>query len=428
MSVQVEETGPVERRLRIDIPTAEVDAAFDSVYRELARTTRVRGFRPGRAPRSVLERMLGERARAEVVERLVHESLPRAVNEADLAVVGEPRLRPEAEPKQGTPFVYEATVEIRPPIELRKVRGLEIERPVLPEPEEDPIDHYLEELRGSQAQLVAEPEGTLAARGHVAVLDYEGTCDGRPFEGGSGKEVALELGASRAVPGFEEHIEGMSVGTEREFDVEIPETYPGREVAGKQAHFNVRLVELKRKELPDLDDELAKDVSDFDSLEALREDLRAKVTASRDREMARLLRETVAKKLVEENPFPVPPSLVERQLSSRLAQAVGALGREVPVDQVREAVEKWREEWRPQAEDQVRLALLVPDVAKAESIEVTDEDVETALREIAQARNVKVTQLRREYRERGVLDGLRASVLEERVLEFLVAEATVSEV
>jgi trigger factor len=428
MSVQVEETGPVERRLRIDIPTAEVDAAFDSVYRELARTTRVRGFRPGRAPRSVLERMLGERARAEVVERLVHESLPRAVNEADLAVVGEPRLRPEAEPKQGTPFVYEATVEIRPPIELRKVRGLEIERPVLPEPEEDPIDHYLEELRGSQAQLVAEPEGTLAARGHVAVLDYEGTCDGRPFEGGSGKEVALELGASRAVPGFEEHIEGMSVGTEREFDVEIPETYPGREVAGKQAHFNVRLVELKRKELPDLDDELAKDVSDFDSLEALREDLRAKVTASRDREMARLLRETVAKKLVEENPFPVPPSLVERQLSSRLAQAVGALGREVPVDQVREAVEKWREEWRPQAEDQVRLALLVPDVAKAESIEVTDEDVEAALREIAQARNVKVTQLRREYRERGVLDGLRASVLEERVLEFLVAEATVSEV
>jgi trigger factor len=428
MSVQVEETGPVERRLRIDIPTAEVDAAFDSVYRELARTTRVRGFRPGRAPRSVLERMLGERARAEVVERLVHESLPRAVNEADLAVVGEPRLRPEAEPKQGTPFVYEATVEIRPPIELRKVRGLEIERPVLPEPEEDPIDHYLEELRGSQAQLVAEPEGTLAARGHVAVLDYEGTCDGRPFEGGSGKEVALELGASRAVPGFEEHIEGMSVGTEREFDVEIPETYPGREVAGKQAHFNVRLVELKRKELPDLDDELAKDVSDFDSLEALREDLRAKVTASRDREMARLLRETVANKLVEENPFPVPPSLVERQLSSRLAQAVGALGREVPVDQVREAVEKWREEWRPQAEDQVRLALLVPDVAKAESIEVTDEDVEAALREIAQARNVKVTQLRREYRERGVLDGLRASVLEERVLEFLVAEATVSEV
>ena len=145
MSVQVEETGPVERCLRIDVPTAEVDAAFDAVYRALARTTRIRGFRPGRVPRSVLERMVGDRARAAVVERLLEESLPRAIEEADLAVVGEPRLRPESEPKQGSPFVYEATVEIRPPIELRKVRGLEVEKPRLPEPEEDPAERYLQD-------------------------------------------------------------------------------------------------------------------------------------------------------------------------------------------------------------------------------------------------------------------------------------------
>ncbi len=427
MSVQVEETGPVERRLRIDVPTAEVDAAFDAVYRDLARGARIRGFRPGKAPRSVLERMLGGRARAEVLERLVQDSLARAIQEVELDVVAEPRLRPDSEPKEGAPFVYEATVEIRPTIELVKVRGLEVERPTLPEPDEDPVDQYLEELRASQAQLTEEPEGMQAARGHVAVLDFEGSVEGKPFPGGSGKEMALELGSGRTIPGFEDQIEGMVVGTEREFDVEFPADYPSEEVAGKRAHFGVRLLELKRKELPELDDELAKDVSDFDTLDALREDLRSKVAAGRERETGRLLREAVARKLVGENPFPVPPSLVDRQLSSRLAQAVGSLGRDVPTDRVREAVERWREEWRPQAEDQVRLSLLVPEVAGAESIEVSDEDVDEAMKEIAKARNVKLTQLRREYRERGLLEGVRASVLEERVLEFLVAQATVLE-
>jgi trigger factor len=425
MSVEVQETGPVERRLRVEIPTADVDAAFDQAYQKLGRSTRVRGFRQGHVPRSVLERTVGDRAREEVLERLVQQSLPQAIEEASLSILGEPRLRPDAELKPGSPFVYEASVEIRPTIELKRIRGLEIERPEVPEPEEDPVDHYLEGLRSTHGQLLEEAEGVVAARGHLAVIDYEGTCDGRPFEGASGQEAVVRLGSGSAVPGFEEGIEGMAVGEERIYELEIPEDYQAREVAGKRAHFRVRLNGLKRQELPDLDDEFAKDVSEFDSLEALREDLRRKVEEARARESQRMLREAAARKLIEENPFPVPPSLVERQLAARLSRVVGQLGRDLPEERMREIIERGREEWKPQAEQAVQLALLVPEIAKDVGIEVSDEDVDAQLRTLAKERDVKLSQVRREYQEHGLLEGVRAALLEERVLEFVVSEASV---
>jgi trigger factor len=425
MNIEVQETGPVERKLRVEIPTADVDAAFDQAYGKLGRSARVRGFRQGHVPRAVLERTLGDRAREEVLERLVRESLPKAIEEASLTLLGEPVLRPDAQLKQGSPFVYEATVEIRPAIELKRVRGLEIERPEVPEPEEDPIERYLEELRSSHAQLIEEAEGAIAARGHVAVVDYEGTYDGRPFEGGSGQEVAVELGAGRAVSGFEEGIEGMTVGEERTFELELPAEYRVPEVAGRQVRFRVGLKGLKRKERPDLDDEFAKDVSEFDSLEALREDLRRRLGEGREHEARRLLREAAARKLIEENPFPVPPTLVERQLESRISRVISQLPGGVPPERMREIIDRGREEWRAQAEQEVRLSLLLPEIASDVGIEVSNEDVDAQLRPVAKERDVKLTQLRREYQEQGVLEGVRAALLEERVLEFVVSEATV---
>jgi trigger factor len=289
------------------------------------------------------------------------------------------------------------------------------------------VEHYLGELREAHAQLAEEPEGTTAARGRVAIVDYEGTCDGEPFDGGSGQGATIEIGSGRAIPGFEEQLEGMAAGGEREFDLDLPEGYPVAELAGKRAHFRVQLVGLKRKELPELDDEFAKDVSEFDTLQAFRDDLNRRVEEGREKERERALREAVARKLVEENPFPVPPSLVERQLSMRIARAASQLGRELPEERLRELVSRWREEWRPQTEQSVALSMLVHDVAKAERIEVSGEDVDTRLREIAEQRDTTVTKLRRESRDTGLVEGIEASLLEERVLEFLVSAASVTD-
>jgi trigger factor len=427
LNLQVEETGPVERRLRVEIPTAKVDATFDAVYRELGRTTRIRGFRPGRAPRQVLERYFGDRARHEVLERLVQETLPEAVERQQLAVVGEPRLAPAGEPKQGGPFVYEATVEIRPSIELKKVRGLELERPSVPEPEQDPVEGYLEDLRNAHASLVSEPEHVRAAQGHVVVVDYEASRDGQPIEGAKGAEQEVEIGAGRAIPGFEDQLVGLAPGEEREFDLELPEGAEPDAQGERSAHFRVKLLEVKRKQLPELDDEFAKDASDFDSLEELRASVRERVEEGRKENEKRRLRQAAVEAAIEANPFPVPPSMVDRQLASRLSRARSELHGRVPDDDLMQLLEGWRDEWRPQAEREVQFALLVPEIAAAEDIEVTEEDVDARLREIAEGRNEPVNRVKRAYKESGLLEALRAGLLEERVVEFLVAEATLSD-
>jgi trigger factor len=424
LNLQVEEIGPVERRLRVEIPTAKVDAAFDAVYRELGRTTRIRGFRPGRAPRQVLERYFGDRARQEVLERLVQQTLADAVERQQLAVVGEPKLAPTGEPKQGGPFIYEATLEIRPSIELQKVRGLELERPSLPEPERDPVEGYLEDLRAAHASLVSEPEHVRAAQGHVVVVDYEATRDGEPLEGARGAEQEVEIGSGRTIPGFEDQLVGLAPGEEREFDLELPEGVGPDASGDRSAHFRVKLLEVKRKELPALDDEFAKDVSEFDSLEALRANVRERVEAGRKENERRMLRQAAIAAAIDANPFPVPPSMVERQLASRLSRAHSELRGRVGDDDLVKLLEGWREEWRPQAEREVRFGLLVPEIARAEGIEVTDEDVEARLRQIAEERDEPVTRVKRAYKESGLLEALRAGLLEERVVEFLVAEAT----
>ncbi len=426
MDVEIEETGPVQRVLKIAIPTADVDAAFDRVYRGMRKGARIPGFRPGKVPRGVIERYFGERARSEVLEQLVQESLPRAVEQESLQVVGDPQLRPGEPPMQGEPFCYEATFDLRPEIELAAVKGLEITRPALPEPEEDPVERHLEELRMHHAQVLEEDEDVASARGHQAVIDYEATVDGKPFDGGSGTEVVVELGDGRAIPGLEDELIGMSVGQQREFELLLPESYPGEAVQGKTARFSVKLVGLKRRELPDLDDELAKDVSDFETLAELRADLTSRIAASREREQQRQLREAAVDALIAANPFPVPGSMVERQLQHRLVRAANQLSK-LPEEELRKLVEGWREEWRPQAERDVRLALLVPEIAESEQIEVPDEDLDAQLKQIAEQRGQPLSQVKRSYQEQGLVEALRGGLLEERVVDFLVAEATVSE-
>ncbi len=426
MQVEIEETGPVERLVKIEVATAQVDAAFDDVYRRLVRKAQIKGFRPGKVPRSVVERVYKEEASHEVLERLVQDTLPSAVNEHSLDVVSEPRLEPGDPPAQGSAFAYAARLEVRPEIELVKVKGLVVEKPTLPEPESDPVEAQLEQLRASQASLTELPEDTIAAEGQLAVIDFEGTVDGEPFEGGSGNEMIVELGAGRTLPGFEDELVGLRVSEEKGFDLTFPEGYAAAELEGKQAHFAVKLVALKRRELPELDDELAKDTSDFATLDELRADLAKRFEQQRAAEIEQRTREAVLDAALEANPFPVPESLVERELGNRLGRAAQEL-QNMPREQLLSMLEQWREEWRPRAERDVRLGFLLPEIAKAESIEATPEDVDERLAEMAERSGQPAGELKKSYRERGLLDTLHAGVVEDRVVEFLVSAASLSE-
>ncbi len=429
MNVSVEETGPVERRLHIEIPTTEVDAAFEAYFHEMRRSAHIKGFRPGKAPREVLEKYFGERASGEVLQRLVEESLGKAITDSDLDVLGEPRLQPGEPPKAGTRFSYDAEVDVRPAIELGQVRGLEVKRPALPVPEQDPVDAHLEELRQRQAQVIEEESGAAAALGHVAVLDYTGKLEGKPFAGSSAREAQVELGAGRTFGGFEDELVGMQVGGERAFDVAMPEDHADETLRAKTVRFEVKLVALKRREIPALDDEFAKDVSSFATLAELRADLERRVAEGRAAEQKRLERGAVVEALLAANPFPIPAHLVESQLRARIGRMLGQLGNaRVPREGLGQLVERWSQELRPQVENEIKLALLAPAIAKSESIEVSDADVDEQLGRIAESNGQKLSELKREYRERGLLDALRAGILEQKAVEFALDAAKLLDV
>lgn len=426
MDVELEETGPIERKLSIEIPTADVDAAFSAVYKRLQKAAKIPGFRPGKVPQGVVQRYFGDQARAEAMETLVQSSLAEAIQERELAPITEPRLNAAEPPKEGAPYRYEATIEIRPEIELKKVRGLELSAPDLPEPEEDPVEQHLASLQRYHAQLVEEDDGVPAAAGHQAVITYDAKVDGESFEGGSAEETMVELGESRAIPGLEEQLDGMRAGEEKAFELALPEQFPIESVAGKQAVFTVKLIGLKRRETPDLDDEFAKDVSEeFETLDALKADLRKRVEEGRERDRKQLLRQGAVEALVEANPFPIPESLVDRQLQQRIAHAAQQL-QQMPGQDVAKMVEGWREEWKPAAERDVRMAFLIPQIAEAESLEVTEEAIEAQLNQLAEQSGQPVAQIRSIYEEQGLLDSLRNRALEEQVVDFLVQEASVS--
>jgi len=428
MNVNVEETGPVERRLHIEIPTTEVDAAFDSFFREVRRNAHIRGFRPGKAPREVLQQQFGERASGEVLQRLVEGSLFRAIEDAHLDVLGEPRLDAGELRKPGAQYAYKASVDVRPAIEVAAVTGLALKRAVVPTPEKDPVEAHLEDMRQRQAQLVEAESGVAAAAGHVAVINYVGKLEGEPFAGSSAKESQIELGAGRTFGGFEDQLLGLRVGDEHAFELTMPEDHADEKLRGKSVRFELKLVALKRRELPQLDDEFAKDVSSFETLGELRADLERRIREGRAAEQKRLEREGLIEALVAANPFPIPPALVEAQLRQRIQRMLTQLGgAKLDREVLGPLIERWRVELRPQVEREVKLALLAPEIAKREKLAVGDEEIDAQLARIAEASQRKLSEVKREYREHGLIDALRAGLVEEKVVEFALAAANVSE-
>jgi trigger factor len=426
MKVEFVEQSPIERKVTVEVPIADVDAAFDRVYRELRRDARLPGFRPGKVPRSVLEKYFGARAQRDVLEQLVRETLPPAFEGVSETVVSEPRIGIDVLPVQGAPVSYYATYEVNPEIELKAVRGLPLARRTPPAPEGDPVEAQLERLRHDHAAVVDEPEGTTVAQGSLAIVNIQGwlggdTADGKPEMARDGLEI--EVGSGGVLPGVEEGIVGMRVGESRTLDLVFPDD-SGEALAGKPLRVELTLTALKRRDLATLDDELAKDVSEHATLAELREAIRVDYAHRREAEVKRLRREAVIDALIDANPFPVPPSLVEREVAHDLSRVLG--GARLPREQMQEMADSLREQWRPLAERQVRFGLLAGAIVRAEGMEVTDADFEAEVARMAEAAGRPAEALLRELhasRDGAAVAGLRSRMLEDRVVELVLREA-----
>ena len=423
--VTTREQGPVVRELEVEVDSRHVRRAFQRAYRDLARQARVRGFRPGKAPRSVLEKLYGASMAEQIGQTLVSETLGDAVEQAGLELITEPEIQAGTPTADGD-FCYSARVETKPEIVLPETRGLPARRSQVEVRDED-VEHELEALRQRRAPLLEEPEGTAVAQGHAVQIDFFGRIDGKPFEGGSGRGVGLEIGSGRFIPGFEEQLLGAVTGEDREVRVRFPEGYGNREVAGKEAVFAVHVAEIKRRQVPDLDDEFAKDIGEFETLADLREQIRTDLTSAHLAEAQTALRRSLMDALIERTPFEVPPGLVTRELERQLGAARRRLEGSVPEPALHAQMERWKEDWRGRAEREVRESLLLETVAAAESIHVDDAEVAERIERLASEQGTDAATLRRAIGEENLRSALRAQIVDEKALDFLVREAKVEE-
>ncbi len=425
VQVQSEAESPILHRVEVEVAAKRVAKAFDRAYRELARQVNVKGFRPGKAPRSVLERLYGPSLAEQLEQTLVAETLAEAIEQTGLEPVSEPAIESQGA-KGGESFRYTARVEVKPAIELPDLAGLPAQRPRVEVTGVD-VDQELESLRERSAKLIEEPPEVTVQGGHVVTVDFVGRIDGEVFEGGTGQGVEVEIGSGRFIPGVEDQLIGATSGEDRELTVAFPDDYGSAELAGRTAVFAAHVVAIKRREVPELDDEFAKDLGEFETLDDLRTRIREDLERAREDAARSVLHRTLLDSLIERAPFDVPPGMVERRLEGELRSAHDRLSGQVDHDTLPRHLDAWREEWRERAERQVREGLLLEAVARAESLSASPEDVEARIEEMAERQGVSPARLRTAWGDDAFERALEAQLTDEKALEFLSARAKVEE-
>jgi len=371
----------------------------------------------------MLEKLYVPAVAEQLEQTLVQETLIEAVEQSGVTPVAEPAVESET-PTPDRDFEYTLRLEVKPAIELPDLEGLPAMKPEVDVTDAE-VDEQLENLRQRNAPAVEEPDGTVVAEGHVLQIDFVGRVDGEPFEGGRGQDVELEVGSGRFIPGFEDQLVGATAGDDVEVRDTFPENYGSSELAGKDAVFAVHVASVKKRQVPELDDEFAKDLGDFESLEALRQRIRDDLVAGRERESEQVLRKSLFDALIERTAFVVPAGMVDAQLERQLRAAHQRLHGQVPHEAIDAQLAQWREQWRPQAEREVREGLILEAVAKHAAIEVDDAEVAAKIESLAAEQGVDAAALARAAGDADLKRALRAQLMDEKTLAFLTGKAKV---
>ncbi len=416
-----------DSRVRVDAEVAaeEVERRVQETARQLGRQMRIPGFRKGKVPPPVVIRRLG---RAAVLDQAVEDSIPNwyidAIDGAGITPVGRPKLQVGELPGQGEPLSFSIEIGVRPRAKLGEYKGLEVGRRE-PQVEDSAIDERIEQLRDRFATL--ETVERPAAEGDHLVVDYVGRVDGEAFDGGTGRDQLLELGAGRLVPGFEEQLTGAEAGSERVVEVTFPEGYPGG-LSGQQAQFDVTVHEVKAKRLPELDDDFAADAGGFDTMDELREDIRRQLTEEESHSIEHEFEAAVLEAAIGEAEIDVPEELVHARAHELLEDTFRSLARrgiskEAYLQITDRDEETLAHEAEPEAAELLRREALLAAIVEAESIEPSDEDVIEALAPTAEREGRPAEELLDQLRTGGGLEPVRNEVAGRQALQLLVREA-----
>ena len=410
--------------LTIEVGAPEFEAAIEKAYQKMRKKINVPGFRPGKAPRKIIEGMYGAEVFFEVAINIAFpEAYEGAVKEQELQVVGYPSVEIEGQVTRDG-FTFKATAPVYPEVTLGQYKGLSAPKEEVKVSAAD-VDERLKALTDRNTRLVSVDRE--AKEGDTVVIDFEGFLEGKPFEGGKGENFSLELGSHTFVPGFEEQLVGVKAGDEKDLDITFPEDYVA-DLAGKAVVFKVKVKEVKESQLPTVDDEFAKDVSEFETLADFKKDLGEKLTQRRTAEAQNDFEQAILEQLVDNLEADIPNGMVETQLDKIMDEyAMRMSSQGMSMDDYLKMMgmtpEMMRASSKPAALNQVKTELALEAVAAAENLEITDEECEAEVNKLAEQYKLTAEQVKAAVS----LDALKHDLRLQKASELVVAEAKVGE-
>ena len=425
MSVQVENLEKNMAKLTIEVAAEEVEKAIQAAYLKEKGKISMPGFRKGKVPRKMIEKMYGEAVFYEdAANTLIQENYPAAVEESGIDIVSRPTID-VVQIESGKPFIFTAEVALKPEVKLGTYKGIKVEKADLTVTDEE-VDAKINEERESNARTITV-EDRAVKDGDMTVIDFEGFVDGVAFEGGKGENYPLTIGSGSFIPGFEEQLVGAELNKEVEVNVTFPEDYHAEELKGKEAVFKCTVHEIKAKELPELDDEFASEVSEFDTLDELKTDIKAKIKEQKVNDGKRAQEDAAVDAIIESAKMDLPEAMVDtqaRQMLDEFAQRMQQQG--LTLDQYMQftgmTADKMMDELRPQAEKRIKTRLVLEAVAEAEKIDVTEEEYKAELQKMADAYSMKLEEMEDmigAFEQKAIKSDLKIR----KAVDFVVAQA-----
>lgn len=425
MSLQVEKLEKNMAKLTVEVPAEQFEKALTTAFNKNKSRFNIPGFRKGKAPQAMVEKMYGVEV---LYEDAINEALDAtygdAVTESELDVVSRPEID-VVQVEKGKELIYTATVAVKPEVTLGEYKGIEVEKASAEVSDED-IEAELKKVQEQNSRLITV-EDRAVEDGDQTVVDFEGFVDGTPFEGGKGEDYPLTIGSHSFIDTFEEQLIGKNIGEECEVNVTFPEEYHAKELAGKPAVFKVTVKEIKRKELPELNDEFAGEVSEFETLEEYKNYVKAKLSLTKQKEAATENENHVVDKVVENATMDIPEPMIDSQVNNmvndyaRRMQSQG-LSLEQYMQFTGMTIDTLKEQMKPQAVKRIQTRLVLEAIVKAENITVSDEAVEKEIADMAESYKMEVAQIKEYMGENGI-EQMKEDLAVQEAVDFLVAEA-----
>lgn len=425
MSVQVEKLEKNMAKLTIEVAPEELEKAIEGAYQKNKSKISVPGFRKGKVPRQMIERMYGKEVFYEdAVNALIPEAYEKAVDECEEEIVSAPKIE-VAQVEAGKPFIFTAEVALKPEVKLGKYKGVKVEKADTEVTDEE-VDKEIDKERESNARNIDVTDRAVKD-GDIVTLDFEGFVDGTAFEGGKGENYPLTIGSGTFIPGFEEQLVGAEIGKETEVNVTFPEDYQAEDLKGKAAVFKCTVKEIKEKELPALDDEFASEVSEFETLAEYKADIRGRLEERKAKAAREAKEAAVIEEIIKDSDMEIPEAMIEtqqRQMIDEFAQRIQMQG--LTLEQYFQftgaSYDQMIEQVKPQAEKRIQSRLVLEAVAAAEKIEATEEDYEEELKSMAEAYQMEVDKVKELLPEKSVQQ-IKEDIAVKKAAEFVVDNA-----